>query len=36
MMFQLTQAAAEALKSQMEAMGKSLDSSFIRLSVTAG
>lgn len=36
MMFQLTPAAAEALKSQVEAMGKSLDSSLIRLYVTTG
>lgn len=32
----LTPAAAEALKSQVETLGKSLDNSLIRLHVTAG
>ena len=35
-MIQLTPAAAEALKSQVESMGKSLDNSLIRLYVTSG
>jgi hypothetical protein len=35
-MINLTPAAAEALKSQVESMGKSLDTSLIRLHVTAG
>lgn len=35
-MIQVTPAAAEALKSQVESMGKSLDKSVIRLFITAG
>jgi hypothetical protein len=35
-MIQLTPAAAEALKKQVESMGKSLESSLIRLYVTSG
>lgn len=35
-MIQLTPAAAEALKNQVESMGKSLESSLIRLYVTSG
>lgn len=35
-MIHVTAAATEALKAQVEAMGKSLATSFIRLYVTAG
>lgn len=35
-MIQLTPEAAEAIKAQVESLGKSLDESYIRLYMTAG